>query len=197
MPNNKEPDELSLKIQETAKSLFDRLGIEEVSMHRIAKEAGIGQGTLYRRYPSKSKLCLSLMENKFKRLIGEIEGFLQSSQSLPVMQRLSWMMSKLILNLDEDLEGLKVLMSSGRLEEAKANHYQCPPFIFIRDKIEELLKEAADQGESVPLDPAFTSVMIASSLKPELIQFLHDLGYDTEQIAAKYCQCVIEPLFRG
>ncbi|WP_068697992.1 TetR/AcrR family transcriptional regulator [Paenibacillus yonginensis] len=195
MPNNKERDEVSLKIQETAQTLFKELGVEEVSMHRIAQETGIGQGTLYRRYSSKSKLCFSLMENKFNRMIGEIETYLLENQDLPVVVRLSTIMKKLIMNLDDDLQSLKALFNSSRLEEAKANLYELPPFIFIRGKVHELLEEAEQKQELASVDLMFTSSLIAASLKPELIFYLHDLGYTSKQIAEKYCECAIKPLF--
>ncbi|WP_237566266.1 TetR/AcrR family transcriptional regulator [Paenibacillus sp. EZ-K15] len=64
----KENDELGQKILDTAQALFNKYGVEDVSMHQVAKTAGIGQGTLYRRYPSKSKICFTLMEAKIDRL---------------------------------------------------------------------------------------------------------------------------------
>ncbi|WP_162515332.1 TetR/AcrR family transcriptional regulator [Paenibacillus pinistramenti] len=195
MPNSKELDELALKIQETAQTLFDEHGVEEVSMHRIAQETGIGQGTLYRRYPSKSKLCLSLMENKFNRLTGEIEAYLLEAKELPIVERLSEIMKRLLNNLDKDLQSMKTLLNSPRLEEATANLCEIPPFIFIRGKVHDLLQEAQQCGELRPLDLDFTSSFIATSLKPELVFYLHDMGYTTEQIAEKYCECAIKPLF--
>ncbi len=164
-------------------------------MHRIAQETGIGQGTLYRRYPSKSKLCFSLMENKFNRMTCEIEAYLMEAQDQPVSVRLSSIMKKLLMNLDDDLQSLKALFNSSRLEEAKANLYELPPFIFVRSKVHELLAEAERNEELVSVDLVFTSSMIAASLKPELIFYLHDLGYTSEQIVEKYCECAIKPLF--
>ena len=49
------------EIEEIAFSLFQEFGVENVSMHKIAKTAGVGQGTLYRRYANKSDLCLSIL----------------------------------------------------------------------------------------------------------------------------------------
>lgn len=175
--------------------MFDKYGVEEVSMHRIAQETGIGQGTLYRRYPSKNRLCFSLMEKKFLELTAEIEQFLSDSRLLSVRERLSGMMTKLIVSLDNDLENLKALFNSQRLEEAKDCLFEVQPILFITSKVKELFFEAVAQQELIELDADFASIMIASALKPEVIFYLHDLGYDSNQIAEKYCQCAIEPLF--
>ncbi len=44
-----------------AASLFDREGVEGVSMHDIAAAAGVGKGTVYRRFGDRTALILSLL----------------------------------------------------------------------------------------------------------------------------------------
>ena len=46
------------RILETAHDLFARYGVESVSMNRIAQEAEVGAGTLYRHFGScASRSC--------------------------------------------------------------------------------------------------------------------------------------------
>ena len=47
-------------ILKEAGALFEKFGVDAVSMHQIAKSAGIGQGTLYRRYSHKGELCMDM-----------------------------------------------------------------------------------------------------------------------------------------
>jgi AcrR family transcriptional regulator len=52
-----------LKIIEAAQSLFAERGID-VTMDEIARAAGVGVATLYRRYPTRSELVGHAFENK-------------------------------------------------------------------------------------------------------------------------------------
>lgn len=193
----KENDELSRKILDTAQALFDKYGVEDVSMHQVAKTAGIGQGTLYRRYPSKSRICFSLMETKIDRFMKEIEAYLQSSGELPVMVRLRTVMTRVILHFNEDLEWLRIMLNSDTLEETKKNVCESPPFNFLHKEIRGLLNEAAQQGGLMPVDPEFTAIMLASMPRADVILYFRDHGHSAEDIAEQYCRSFVDPLFAG
>ncbi|MGC6584145.1 TetR/AcrR family transcriptional regulator [Paenibacillus sp. Dod16] len=191
----KENDELGQKILDTAQALFNKYGVEDVSMHQVAKTAGIGQGTLYRRYPSKSKICFTLMEAKIDRFMEGLEVYLQRSEGEPVAHRLRTVMTKVILHFNEDLEWLRVMLTSDRLEDTKNIMCENPPFTFLRTQIKRLLERAAEQGVLMPLDPQFTSVMLASLPRADIILYMRDMGYSAEQIAEEYCRSFVDPLF--
>nr|MDH3175973.1 TetR/AcrR family transcriptional regulator [Bacillus pumilus] len=68
--------DIGKEIEEVAFTLFQEFGVENVSMHKIAKTVGVGQGTLYRRYANKSDLCLSILGEKFEQLIPALHLYL-------------------------------------------------------------------------------------------------------------------------
>lgn len=191
----KENDELGQKILDTAQALFNKYGVEDVSMHQVAKTAGIGQGTLYRRYPSKSKICFTLMEAKIDRFMEGLDVYLRNSEGETVAHRLRTVMTKVILHFNEDLEWLRVMLTSDRLEETKNIMCENPPFTYLRLQIKRLLELAAEREELMPLDPLFTSVMLASLPRADIILYMRDMGYSAEQIAEEYCRSFVDPLF--
>lgn len=195
MTSRKENDEFSQKILDTAQALFNKYGVEDVSMHQVAKTAGIGQGTLYRRYPSKSKICFTLMETKIERFMEEIDVYLRSSDEERVAVRIRTVMTRVILHFNEDLEWLRVMLNSDRLEDTKNTLCENPPFIYLRSQIQSLLEHAAEQGELKPVDPVFTSILLASLPRADVILYLRDMGYNAEQIAEQYCRSVVDTLF--
>nr|CEL12699.1 Transcriptional regulator, TetR family [Kibdelosporangium sp. MJ126-NF4]CTQ93563.1 Transcriptional regulator, TetR family [Kibdelosporangium sp. MJ126-NF4] len=56
------------KILTAAASLFDRHGVAGVSMDQIATEAGVGKGTLFRRFGDKSGLAAALLDGREREL---------------------------------------------------------------------------------------------------------------------------------
>ena len=195
MTYGKDIDEISLKILSTANALFIQHGVEDVSMHQVAQMAGIGQGTLYRRYPNKSKLCFAIMKSKFDFILTDIEEYLQEEKKRPVLERLFTLIEKIVTHTQEDMEWLMAATRSERLEETKENCFETPPFTYIVIKMKELLEEAYEDGQLIELDSEFASTMIASSFSPMLLLHLQDLGYSSTQIAEKYCHTFIAPLF--
>ncbi|WP_106769200.1 TetR/AcrR family transcriptional regulator [Paenibacillus faecalis] len=195
MVSKKENDELSQKILDTAQSLFDKYGVEDVSMHQVAKTAGIGQGTLYRRYPSKSRICFSLMEAKIDRFIQEVDAYLRSSGDEPVVVRIRTVMTKLILHFNEDLEWLRIILTSGKLEDNKKEIDENEPFNYLRLQVKSLLEHAAEQGILKPMDPGFTALLLISLPRADIILYLRDKGMGAEEIAQEYCRSFVDTLF--
>ncbi|HDT6794840.1 TPA: TetR/AcrR family transcriptional regulator [Staphylococcus aureus] len=58
----KDAKENRQRIEEIAHKLFDEEGVENISMNRIAKELGIGMGTLYRHFKDKSDFCYYVIQ---------------------------------------------------------------------------------------------------------------------------------------
>jgi len=189
-------DDLSKEIMRTAQQLFDRDGVEAVSMHKIAKTLGIGQGTLYRRYPNKSTLCFCLMKRKFEQFRDEVSQFLvEQSERLSEKERLTVVMGKFLDRTHHDLQWIRALMHTEKLEDACMNLFEMPPFVFIRETVQTLLEEALAGKRLLPIDPFFASSMLASSLRPELVLYLQDQGYSANEITEHYITTFIWPLF--
>ena len=65
------------KIVEAARGAFSESGLE-TQMEDVAKQAGVGVGTLYRHFPTKDALVQALIVDKFERLAASAQEALES-----------------------------------------------------------------------------------------------------------------------
>jgi AcrR family transcriptional regulator len=76
------------RILEVAKDAFARSG-GEVSLDDIAKRAGVGPGTLYRHFPTRSELLEAVYRTEVEKLVAAHHDY---AQSLPPVEALrAWM----------------------------------------------------------------------------------------------------------
>lgn len=62
------------RVLAAAERLFAEHGATVVSMEDIAREAGVGKGTLYRRYPDRAALAVALLDEHERRLQERLLG---------------------------------------------------------------------------------------------------------------------------
>lgn len=170
------------EIEEIAFSLFQEFGVENVSMHKIAKTAGVGQGTLYRRYANKSDLCLSILGERFEQLIPALHLYLSKISDQPVRERLRYVLEEIHLIVGHHLDWIRMLTISGNLEQTSKvyeSHYSQS----LRQIIRDLLEEAREKGEANIQDIELTTLCMSSPMTPELMFYIHESGYSIEKIA--------------
>ncbi|GLZ41128.1 TetR/AcrR family transcriptional regulator [Actinokineospora sp. NBRC 105648] len=60
------------KVLAAAEELFATRGAKNVTMDDIAKTAGVGRGTLYRRYPDRASIAVALLDSHERALQEEL-----------------------------------------------------------------------------------------------------------------------------
>ncbi|BBH18723.1 hypothetical protein Back11_00680 [Paenibacillus baekrokdamisoli] len=184
-------------ILKTATQLFDTQGVDSVSMHQIAKTAGIGQGTLYRRYACKADLCIELLMDSFQQFIDDNNQYLSDAALIPVRERLDTFLTKWIDYIAGNIQWLNAIRPSSICSEDHIKIYRSPAFTYVTDTIKGLLDEAVSQKNTLPLNTAFAAFNIASSLCPEAFLFLHnDKSLSPEQIKEHFSNFYVNLLFR-
>src|ERR1700681_911104 len=68
------------QVLEAAARLFAERGVQAVTMEEIAQAAGVGKGTLYRRYAGKGQLVLALMGACVGQLQDDLDAELQGTE---------------------------------------------------------------------------------------------------------------------
>ncbi|GAB2700998.1 TetR/AcrR family transcriptional regulator [Paenibacillus thermoaerophilus] len=192
-PSRRDAQEVSRVILQTASALFEEHGIEAVSMHQIAKCAGIGQGTLYRRYANKSDLCMDLIQNQFNRFVEGMDDYIERSVGIPPSEKLCELVRRLLALFEKESKLLGAMQIPSKEEQTRFDFYKSAPYLYLHDRIQQLLAECAD---GLPgYDAAFTAHLLITSLSPHNYIHLRDVyGLSHERIAEKICASFILPL---
>lgn len=178
------------RILEVARQLFAEHGVDAVSMHQIAMNAGIGQGTLYRRYAHKGELCVDLMRERNEQFMEEIATLCKPAES-PTLERLDKVLAHCVAFLEEQGALLAPVVATDRRNIMCDEHddprrfspYHMPVYLWLHNLFAELLAEAIDRGELAPLDISFTTDTILATLNPLFYRFQRqDRGLTSERI---------------
>lgn len=161
------------KVLAAAETLFSRYGATAVSMEDVARAAGVGKGTLYRRYPDRASLAVALLDEHERRLQHQLlSGPPPLGPGAPPAERLAAFYTAMLDLLDNHLE----LALAG---ESGAARYRSGAYGFWRVHIRVLLRAA----EIADPDDVLADVLLAP-LAGDLYQHLRDRGQSRQEICA-------------
>ena len=158
-----------------AERLFAERGFESVTMDEIAQAAGVGKGTLYRRYGDKAQLVLALMDACIARLQADVA----SMPSYPsVLDELKAILSRMVDWTEEHTAELGVISSQGGIH--------CSPlYEWMHALVLDVLVDALQHGETQIADPVYTADALLATLNIDLYVFQRRTrGYAPAQIEA-------------
>ncbi|MBF6590282.1 MAG: TetR/AcrR family transcriptional regulator [Ktedonobacterales bacterium] len=183
------------RILTVARHLFEQAGVAAVSMHQIALAAGIGQGTLYRRYANKGDLCRDLIHEQHARFAKDVRAWMEQSAASPTLVRLDGILSRTLHFVNESVALLQAivatevrgLMCDELCDDALASRDLSPGqghwFQWLHDLLVGLLAQAVADGEIAPLDTAYTADMLLFAMNPLYLRFLRvERGYSLDRI---------------
>lgn len=171
------------KLLETAEALFAREGVDNVNMERIAKRAGVGQATLYRNFPSKGDLCLTLLDDAFGVFQNEMLQLMRDGVAAG-----SSRLALLTLFLGHHTEFQRQHMAlSYEIQREGINALQSPePYPWLHATVQGLLAAASAAGElRQGLDESCVADLLLAPMCAQFLQLMvGQRGYDTERIHA-------------
>ena len=170
MPPHREPIELPVledlrppradaarnaaRILDACERLFSERGVENVSMDEIAAEAGVGKGTLFRRFGDRAGLARAVLSERARRFQEEmIRGAPPLGPGAPARDRLIAFATGLAELLDLDGELVRVA-------EATAPHDDAI-YRFYRTHVELLVREADPQADAEFIADALLGMLTA------------------------------------
>lgn len=178
-----------------ARQLFAAQGVDATSMEEIGRAAGVGQGTLYRRFAHKGELCEALLNEdvaqfyeRIDTVMGQVEG-----QHTP-LGRLDWLLGEYVAMVRLHIPLLAAMQESATGPRRKS-FYQSPLYRWLHERIAELLTTAIAESEAMPVDAVYTADAILAAVAPPLLSFQQDeRGFSTERILFALRRLYIEGL---
>jgi AcrR family transcriptional regulator len=166
------------KVLSAAKELFECHGVENVSMDAIAAAAGVGKGTLFRRFGDRAGLAQALLQEQTIELQeGIIRGPAPLGPGAPPRERLKAMARAQVGLLERHID-LMVAGDAGR----PAARFRTGPYAFLRMHVGMLVREADPDADSEIL----TDVLLAP-LGTDAFYFWRLVhGFDCERILTAY-----------
>ncbi|MGV9721345.1 TetR/AcrR family transcriptional regulator [Nocardia beijingensis] len=159
---------------DAAQQLVREQGVDSLTMDALAKRAGVGKGTVFRRFGSRSGLLLALLDHSERKYQ---ESFIFGPPPLgpgapPVERLIAFGRARLL-----DIEVAGELHRAAELGEA-SERYSGGPYSLLRAHVTMLLREAEMPGE-VTLVADWLLAMLGAALVMHQMQVL---GYTREQI---------------
>ncbi len=169
------------KIMDAARRLFDERGVDAVSMYEIGREAGVGQGTLYRRFEHKGALCSALLGEK-------IEDFQEESRRRvgsrgAALGRLKWFLGR-SAKFNEENGALLGAVRDSAVGGRRIEMHRNPFYEGLRELVAELLDEAKETRHMrADLDSECLADTLLAALNIDLYVYQRqELGMERERI---------------
>jgi AcrR family transcriptional regulator len=109
-------DERRRRLLELGADLFTRFTYDELSMSRIAKEAGISKALLYHYFPSKEAYFVATLEEK----AAELARRTAPDPGRPPLEQLSGSLDAYLAWVEENAGGYEKLIGSASVPEVRA-----------------------------------------------------------------------------
>lgn len=181
----KDAAENRVRILQVAERLFAERGVAAVPMAEIAKAAGVGKGTLYRRFANKGELCLALMDSQMRAFQDVMLGRMQEmgTDGVPKLAQLSNFLDGLVyftrdhMPLLCEVQRASTDIDAGRM--VRPHHWL---YLTVRGLLQEAVKE-----DEVPagLDTAYIAEALLAPLNASVFRLqIEVLGFSLARISA-------------
>jgi AcrR family transcriptional regulator len=127
-----------------------------VSVDEIARRAGVGHGTVFRRFPTKEALIAAVVCERLAELAGHAEALLAEPEAGAAFERFVWSVAELHARDRTLFEGAPLCGELPEVAEAKAR---------LNALVTELVSRAQREGSLRPdIQPDDVPVLVGSAI---------------------------------
>jgi AcrR family transcriptional regulator len=164
-----------LKVLEAADRLFAEQGVKNVSLDAIAAEAGVGKGTVFRRFGDRAGLAVALLDERERELQERIlTGPPPLGPGAPAADRLTAFVDAYLELLDRHVE---LFIDSENASDGA--RYRIGSYWLWHRHVVVLVEEARPE-----LDAAYVAHAVLAPLAADLHQALRTEGFDLDRMRA-------------
>lgn len=166
-----------------AKNLIDHHGASAVTMEAVAREAGVGKGTVFRRFGNRTGLMLALLDHSESEMQ---QAYLSGPEPLgpgapPLERLLAYGRARLKLTCDH----LDILLEAGGTAEDFLTH---PAGRASTQHVRILLRQLGFDD-----DVEFMALTVQAPMSAGSVRYLmREVGFDLETITAQWQRMVTD-----
>jgi AcrR family transcriptional regulator len=178
------------RVLQAARELFAERGAD-VTMEEVARRAGVGVGTIYRRFPSKEQLYAAVSHAACTDTRHVLQAAAQSAPD-PVAK-----LRALVVVQYRRSERLATLIDLRPLEAAGcgAPHESQELYDALHTMLAEVIAEGQRRGELRPGDPAVLAAMCLELLNPRAFQSIaRASGGTPDEVAERIVEFILHGL---
>ena len=164
-----------LKVLEAAERLFDEHGVKNVSLDAIAAAAGVGKGTVFRRFGDRAGLAVALLDQREQELQAKIlTGPPPLGPGAPVAERLTAFLDAYLDLLDRHVE-----LFADSENASEGARYRIGSYRLWHRHLAMLLEQARPE-----LDGEYAAHALLAPLAADLHLALRDEGFALDRLKA-------------
>ena len=196
-PSRTESEHVRRKqLLDAARKMFREKGYEGATISEIAQEAGLGKGTFYFYYPSKTAIAVALRDGLIARMATAVEKAMQSNLTFGEKLNTLIVTTFEVARKNVDLYRLAFI---GADETHPELHSESPEHAAILTVVTGLFGEATASGEMKTLDPEITARLVLGMLQQAIIEAFvsgHGRGDESERLEQGVRQLLSNALVR-
>ncbi|GAA1587666.1 TetR/AcrR family transcriptional regulator [Kribbella hippodromi] len=164
-----------LRVLEAADRLFTEHGVKNVSLDAIAAEAGVGKGTVFRRFGDRAGLAVALLDEREQELQAKmINGPSPLGPGAPPVVRVMAFLEAYLELLDRHVE---LFMDSENASDGA--RYRIGSYHLWHRHLALLIEAARPE-----LDADYTAHVLLAPLAADLHNALRGQGFDLDRLKA-------------